>query len=110
VLKAGQCTSPDVGLRRAATVAVKDGILVSSENGDLRALFLKDGHIAIEIFPALPSQPVEPPLMAENRPDAVNHPPCPTPLVLGHLTTKLGHRSNQSKRCNRVSRTRSSRE
>jgi len=47
----------------------KDGIQVTSESGDLRALFLKDGHIAIEVFPSLPAQPLERPLMAENRSD-----------------------------------------
>lgn len=64
-------TTPDVSIkiRNATATAAKDGVQIDTENSNLRALFLKDGHVAVEVFPSLMPEPVEPPLMDTNRPD-----------------------------------------
>lgn len=73
----------EIKFKNAITSAAKDGIQIRSESGDLRALFLKDGHVAIEVFPSLTPQPVEPPLMAGTRPDEEN-------IHLARLSTSWG--------------------
>ena len=46
--------TPDVSIRikNATATAARDGMSIESGDGSLRALFLRDGHIAVEVFPA----------------------------------------------------------
>lgn len=84
----------DVTIRNAIAREAKDGILVETQDNSTRVLFLRDGHVAVEVFPAPIPKPVEPPLLAVNRPDE-KYPLCLFPLVLRHLTAWKWHRSNR---------------
>jgi len=41
-----------IKIRNATASAAKDGIRVDAGDGSVRALFLRDGHVAVEVFPA----------------------------------------------------------
>jgi hypothetical protein len=50
----------------------RDGIMVDTADGNARALFLRDGHIAVEVFPHPKAQPLEPaPTAGEPQDDAI---------------------------------------
>ncbi len=45
-------TFPRFTPKNATASAARDGIRVDAGDGSVRALFLRDGHVALEIFPA----------------------------------------------------------
>lgn len=57
-------STPDVSIevRNAMFTPAKDGIRVDTESGNTRVLFLRDGHVALEVSPipslALPESPI----------------------------------------------------
>lgn len=103
-------TTPDVTvkIKNATISAAKDGISVEAGDGSAHALFLKDGHIAVEVFPAPSLALPESPLTGETPPFYPNRHPKP---FLGRLMTRKRHRKvrvnlpiiTKGKRSNRAS-------
>ncbi len=69
----------EIKIKNATAWESKSGVRVTSESGHLRALFLKDGHVAIEVFPASALALSEPPLSVE-KPSAEDLPDSPPPI------------------------------
>ncbi len=64
-------STPDLSIKitNATASAAKDGIRVDAGDGLTRALFLRDGHVAVEVFPAPSRALPESPLRGENPPN-----------------------------------------
>ncbi len=64
-------SAPDVSIKftNATATAAKDGIRVDAGDGSARALFLRDDHVTVEVFPSPSLALPEPPLRGENPPE-----------------------------------------
>ncbi len=64
-------STPDVSIKikNATATAAKEGVRVDAGDGSVRALFLRDGHVAVEVFPALSLALPESPVTGDNPPD-----------------------------------------
>lgn len=71
----------------APPVPTRDGIRIDTKNSTARALFLRDGHIAVEVFPHPKAEPLEPSPIADEPEDAAfpDSPPISSPSGSGDV-------------------------
>lgn len=61
-------SSPDVDIffRNAIAIPAKDGMRIDTKDGQSRGLFLRNGHVAVELLPFSPLEAREPPVSEQN--------------------------------------------